>query len=180
MKTILGNRVVWGDGSVSFTPEELLEYVLNGGAISNGIFITGLNEDIKNFSRLNPSLKLNVKRDLDHLNTTWNIPDSYKNMDVYEHICKKMERELEIKSNLTEEQTNIRVDRVIAEFNQFKENDMLIILKAVIYIVDMFKKNNMVWGTGRGSSCASYILYLLGLHMVDSVEHEVNMFEFFK
>ena len=50
----------------------------------------------------------------------------------------------------------------------------------VIYIVDAFKKHNLVRGVGRGSSVASYVLYLLGAHKVDSHKYSLNIREFLK
>ena len=37
--------------------------------------------------------------------------------------------------------------------------------------------NNIVWGVGRGSSVASYCLYLLGIHKIDSIKYlnEINL-----
>ena len=52
-------------------------------------------------------------------------------------------------------------------------------VKTVIFIVDTFKEAGIVWGVGRGSSCASYILFLLGLHLVDPIKFDISMDEFF-
>jgi DNA polymerase III alpha subunit len=57
---------------------------------------------------------------------------------------------------------------------------MIIVLKAMKYLVDTFRENNIVWGVGRGSSVASYALYLIGVHKVDSVKYELPITEFFK
>jgi len=46
--------------------------------------------------------------------------------------------------------------------------------------VNIFEENKVVWGTGRGSSCASYILYLIGIHQVDSVKYDLDLGEFFR
>ena len=40
--------------------------------------------------------------------------------------------------------------------------------------------NNVVWGLGRGSSTASYILYLLGVHKIDSLYYDLPIEEFLK
>jgi DNA polymerase III alpha subunit len=39
---------------------------------------------------------------------------------------------------------------------------------------------NIVWGVGRGSSCSSYLLYLLGLHEVDVVKYDVDISDFIR
>jgi DNA polymerase III alpha subunit len=48
------------------------------------------------------------------------------------------------------------------------------------YIVDTLRKNQIVWGVGRGSSVASYALYLIGVHKIDSVKYDLPIGEFFK
>jgi len=47
-------------------------------------------------------------------------------------------------------------------------------------MVDTFRKNNVVWGVGRGSSVSSYVLYLLGVHRVDSIKYKLNINEFLR
>jgi DNA polymerase III alpha subunit len=41
-------------------------------------------------------------------------------------------------------------------------------------------QNNVVWGVGRGSSVASYVLYLLGVHKIDSLKYNLDIHEFLK
>lgn len=57
---------------------------------------------------------------------------------------------------------------------------MIPILKTMKFIVDTLRANNIVWGVGRGSSVASYALYLMGVHRVDSVKYNLPINEFFK
>ncbi|NDG32954.1 hypothetical protein EB118_23165, partial [bacterium] len=42
------------------------------------------------------------------------------------------------------------------------------------------RKNNIVWGVGRGSCVSSYILYLLNIHKIDSLKYNLDINEFFK
>ncbi len=48
------------------------------------------------------------------------------------------------------------------------------------YLVDTMKDNKVIWGVGRGSSCASYVLYLLGIHRVDSMFYNLDVEEFLR
>ena len=48
------------------------------------------------------------------------------------------------------------------------------------YLVDTLRKNKIVWGVGRGSSVASYVLYLLGVHRINSIYYELDIAEFLK
>jgi DNA polymerase III alpha subunit len=50
----------------------------------------------------------------------------------------------------------------------------------MVYVIDTFKKNNVIWGVGRGSSVSSYILYLLEVHDVDSVMYDLDFNEFLR
>jgi len=184
MKTILKDRVLWYDGDVTFSPEQLLDYILNGGTISEKIHVDALNQDVINYNRLHPSLLINVKKDLKEFDYSWNIPEKYKAINIKKYVADKFSDYIESRSKkgkpLTENQINDRIDRIQEEFKLYEQNGMFVILKTVIYILDVFKENNVVWGTGRGSSCASYILYILGLHNVDSIEYELDLKEFFK
>ncbi len=54
------------------------------------------------------------------------------------------------------------------------------VLNLLLYLVDHFRTNKIVWGVGRGSSVASYILYLIGIHKVDSIKYDLDIGEFLK
>jgi DNA polymerase III alpha subunit len=96
----------------------------------------------------------------------WFIPDQYKNMDIEEFLVDRCPKE--------------NYDRLIKELELYRKNDMLDVLKTMKYIVDELRKNNIVWGVGRGSSVASYVLYLIGVHKIDSVKYRLPIEEFFK
>ena len=53
-------------------------------------------------------------------------------------------------------------------------------LRILIYIIETMRKHKLVWGVGRGSSVASYVLYLLGVHKVNSLKHNLDIKEFLK
>jgi DNA polymerase III alpha subunit len=76
----------------------------------------------------------------------------------------------------TEEQ-RARVDLELQLYIQHGMLDLLFYLK---YLVDTMRENNIVWGVGRGSSVASYVLYLLGVHKIDSIKYELDIHEFLK
>ena len=42
------------------------------------------------------------------------------------------------------------------------------------------RKNRVLWGVGRGSRVASYVLYLIGVHRVDSLYYDLPIDEFLK
>jgi DNA polymerase III alpha subunit len=96
----------------------------------------------------------------------WFIPAEYKSMDIEEFLV-----------NSCPEQN---YDRLVTELELYRKHDMIEVLKAMKFIVDHLRKNNIVWGVGRGSSVASYALYLIGVHKIDSVKYDLPIEEFFK
>lgn len=176
---ILNNRTLWYDGSVSMTPKQIIAFLQSGKTITDKIFVTELeDEDVKKYNNY-AEQKLQLKNSLDALNTEWNIPDKYKELNIEEYIFNKLLSEYK-EQNLSQEDAQKRIARVELEIGLFKERKMFDLLKALIYLVEQMDNNKVVWGTGRGSSCSSYILYLIRLHDVDSVKYELDINEFLR
>jgi DNA polymerase III alpha subunit len=76
--------------------------------------------------------------------------------------------------------TDEQKDRVSQELELYIKHGMYDILHVMKYLVDTLRANNVVWGVGRGSSVASYVLYLIGVHRIDSVKYKLPIEEFFK
>jgi DNA polymerase III alpha subunit len=57
---------------------------------------------------------------------------------------------------------------------------MFDLLRYLKYFVDTMRKNSVLWGLGRGSSVASYVLYLLGVHRINSLYYDLDIKEFLK
>ena len=98
--------------------------------------------------------------------SNWFIPDKYKQLDIEEFLVTQCP-----------EQNYLRL---IEELALFKQNNMIPVLKTMKYVVDTLRANNIVWGVGRGSSVSSYVLYLIGIHKIDSVKYALPIDEFFK
>lgn len=96
----------------------------------------------------------------------WFIPKEYKEMDIEQFLISQCPEE--------------NHQRVAEELKLYKKHDMLDVLKVMKYLVDTMRKNNIVWGVGRGSSVSSYCLYLLGIHKIDSVKYRLPISDFFK
>jgi DNA polymerase III alpha subunit len=99
----------------------------------------------------------------------FDIPEYYKTLDVEQHI-KRLASNADAK----------RKARVEEELDLFKARNLYPILRLLIYIVDTMRKHNLVWGVGRGSSVASYCLFLVGIHKIDSVKYNLDIKEFLK
>ena len=70
--------------------------------------------------------------------------------------------------------------RVEMELALYKERNLFPIIQVLLYVVDVLRTNELVWGVGRGSSVASYVLYLIGIHKVDSLKYNLDIKEFLK
>ena len=100
----------------------------------------------------------------------WFMPDKYKDINVYEYVLGKLKTPA----------TDSTMKRVWAELDAFKERDLHNLLRYMIYLVDFMRENNIVWGVGRGSSVASYVLYLIGVHKIDSIHFALDYQEFLR
>jgi DNA polymerase III alpha subunit len=70
--------------------------------------------------------------------------------------------------------------RVEMELDLFQKYNMMNLLCFLKYMVDKLRENTILWGVGRGSSVASYCLYLLGVHKINSLKYDLDIREFLK
>ena len=75
---------------------------------------------------------------------------------------------------------DVHFDRVKMELEWFEKTENLKFLTLMIKLIDQFKEENIVWGIGRGSSVASYVLYLLEVHDVNPIKYNISFNEFSK
>jgi len=97
----------------------------------------------------------------------WHMPDRYKDFDIMGWLLEQCK---------TDEQVN----RVAMELELYNDRNLTMLLCFLKYMIDTFRENNVVWGVGRGSSVASYVLYLIGVHKVDSLLYELDVTEFLR
>lgn len=97
----------------------------------------------------------------------WSMPSEYYHIDIHGYLEDKCE-------------TSEQVSRVRYELALYDERGLTIVLKFLRYLVDVCDNNDIVLGVGRGSSVASYCLYLLGIHRVDSLKYDLDIKEFLK
>jgi DNA polymerase III alpha subunit len=96
----------------------------------------------------------------------WFLPEEYKNLDIegyLVHVCPKE-----------------NYQRLIEELQEFRARDMINLLRWLKYFVDTCRKQQIVWGVGRGSSVASYVLFLIGVHKIDSIKYKLDWREFLR
>ena len=101
------------------------------------------------------------------LQKNWRMPQEYRELDIAEYVLGLCQQEHELQ-------------RVGQELLLYQERNLFDLLRYLKYLIDTLRKNNVVWGVGRGSSVASYVLFLLGVHKIDSLYYELNIDEFLK
>ena len=100
--------------------------------------------------------------------SNWFMPEEYKTMDIESWVWSKC-------PPWDPEHT-----RVQEELEAYKARNMLDLLRWLKYFVDISTEKNIVWGVGRGSSVASYVLYLIGVHHVNSIKYNLDWQEFLR
>jgi len=133
---------------------EILEHCVIDNADQ---YIERINKEFLNYPK--PKNKLDTNN--------WFMPNSYKNMDIEKFV-------------LMQCKTDEQIERVTIELKEFEKRNLTMLLKQVKYIVDTLRSNNIVWGVGRGSSVASLVLHILGVHKIDPIKYNIPLNEFFK
>ena len=165
-------------GIPRFSNKDLLDMIYTGHIDKCHVVLCDPNDDIEKFNvhaeeNGLDTLKKYVPLDVDK-NTfdgvcqgEWFMPDEFKQMDVANYVIGKCKAPEEIQ-------------RVEEEFRAFEKRDMLNLLRYMVYLVDHMRKNNIVWGVGRGSSTASYVLFLIGIHKINSIQFGLDWREFLR
>jgi DNA polymerase III alpha subunit len=167
-------------GIPRFSNRNLVDMIYSGHVDKCHVVLCDPSDDIEKFNaamreQYLPELTKYIPLDVDQktfdgaLQSEWFMPDEYKvSNPILKHnlleLCKTPEEE----------------ERVLEEYDEFKQRGMLDILKYMIYLVDFMRENNIVWGVGRGSSVASYVLYLIGVHRIDSIQYDLDWREFLR
>jgi len=176
--TILKDRILCYDGDSIITSKSIFYNKLMLGESLDGLFVLEIDEEIDNYNKF-VDKTISTKSENNVLPKEWNIPDKYKNIQVRSHILLCLKDEID-DNDFTDLEIETRLNRIDYELKLWKDRDLLDLLRTLIYIVDQFRANDIVWGTGRGSSCCCYILYLIGIHDVDSIKYNLDLSEFFK
>jgi DNA polymerase III alpha subunit len=62
----------------------------------------------------------------------------------------------------------------------FQQAGLFDLLRYLCYLVTIMTDNGVIWGVGRGSSVASFVLYKLGVHRIDSLYYDLDPHEFLR
>ena len=97
----------------------------------------------------------------------WHMPEKYYQVDVLEWLLDKCQND--------DEKT-----RVLMEYKLFEQKKFIKVLQFLMYFVDTLRANNLVWGVGRGSSVASFCLFLIGVHKINPLLYNLDITEFLR
>lgn len=98
---------------------------------------------------------------------SWHMPNEYQTLDIAAHVLSLCESESELQ-------------RCGQELLMYQERNLFNLLRYLKYLVDVMRANHIIWGVGRGSSVASYVLYKLGVHRVNSLYYNLDVAEFLR
>lgn len=165
-------------GQAILASENLIELLLQGKNIShlNVVF----DEEVNLFQQYQaellpehvtfldaPAEDLTFEQFHEKCSDEWIFPTTFQQIDVKSWLLDKCS-------------TQQQKDRVEQEYTLYEQRDLIMILRLFIFLVDYMRKNRFVWGVGRGSSVSSYILYLIGVHRVDSLLYQLDINDFLK
>jgi len=171
----LHNRIITDTGKVVAKYPLIRDMLLQGKDIS--VLPTQRNNDIALFHKVHHSRAKQWESDGNVVGPPlsaydWNIPEEYLDIDIvdkcYNILCDK------------HIDTGVYIDRLTIELEYIISNEMTGFLQSLIYVTDILRENCIVWGVGRGSSCASLVLFLLDINKIDPVKYNIPMEEFYK
>ena len=167
-------------GIPRFSNRDLIDMIYSGHADKVHVVLCDESDDVDKFNaameeqgldKLQKYIPLDVdQKTFDGVcQSEWFMPEEYKNKDIVWHV-----------HNVKETYTQEERDRIEEELDAFRERGMFPLLQYMICLVDFMRENNIVWGVGRGSSVASYVLYLIGVHRIDSIQYGLDWREFLR
>ena len=171
-------------GIPRFTNHDLVDMIYSGNIDKCHIVLCDASDDIdkfntvmeeQGFDKLQKYIPLDVdEKTFDGVcQSEWFMPEEFKSLNVEHYVLGKL-----ITDGYHAQGQEYR--RAFEELTEFKKRGMLDLLRYMIYLVDFMRKNNIVWGVGRGSSVASYVLYLIGVHKIDSIQFDLDWHEFLR
>ena len=95
------------------------------------------------------------------------MPEEYQQLDIARWLLEQCSGDVELQ-------------RMGRELLLFQDRDLMVLLQYLKYLVDTLQKNSVVMGVGRGSSVASFALYKIGVHRINSIEYDLPIEEFLR
>lgn len=165
-------------GQVVLSTEQMIDMMLQEGVINNVIisdddevakyekFSAKFYKEYNSIKRAIP-IKVTPTQYFNDLSTKWIIPEKYYEYDIVTILSSRCKSDVEL-------------ERLVIELREFIKRDQVKIILAMFYLVDWLRENKIVWGVGRGSSVASFVLYLIGINRINPIDFDIDLSEFFK
>ena len=174
-------------GIPRFSNRDLIDMIYSGHTDKVHVVLCDPSDDVDKFNTAMseqglPTLQKYIPLDVDQktfdgvCQGEWFMPNEYKELNVPAYLKTKLHEKL----GTTELDEQPEYVRVCEEYAAFKERGMTDLLRYMIYLVDFMRENDIVWGVGRGSSVASYVLYLIGVHRINSIQYDLDWREFLR
>lgn len=163
--SVLSDRLLTYDGKSIVEPEDVGKLLL-AGLTPDCIISTETSEEIELFNSMSdsPILIFDENRETE-LDFSWQIPQEYLDIDLVQYFTKFITPQNE--SRILEELDLVLKLKIENEF------------RTIIYVVDRLKEEKIVFGVGRGSACACYLLFCIDIHLVDCIKYNIPSSEFF-
>ena len=167
-------------GLPRFADRDIIDLIYKGNKNKIGQIFAESSADVKLFNKIMEDLRggiqineyqpMNIEQEeFDGiLQKEWFMPAKYKDLNIEEYLS----------TIVSVKSPEWKV--VSEELAEFKKRNMYPLLQFLVYLVDFMRENNIVWGVGRGSSVASYVLYLIGVHKVNSLKYNLDPKEFLR
>jgi DNA polymerase III alpha subunit len=166
-------------GEVVMTESDLFDQIMSGADVAQfNRALVDQNIDfeaakdvlvyVPEFVTYDPVIEqLSIEEFDQHCQRQWHMPAEYQKLDIAHHVLSLC-------------RTDAELQRVGQELLMYQERNLFDLLRYLKYLVDTMRENRIIWGVGRGSSLASYVLYLLGVHRIDSMLYELDPSEFLR
>lgn len=167
-------------GEMIFNEDDLVDHVMTGGSVTafdqmlvdHSVDIetaAAMLEDPPKFIQYDQlASDSQTPEEFDHrCQNTWFMPQVYQDLDIAQYVVNLCRSDAELQ-------------RVGQELLLFQERDLFNLLRYLKFLVDTMRGKRLIWGVGRGSSVASYVLYLLGVHQVNSLYYDLDPREFLR
>ena len=177
-------------GIPRFTNRDLIDMIYSGNIDKCHVVLCNPSDDVDKFNSAMQAQGLDtlqkyIPLDVDQktfdgvCQSEWFMPDEYKNLDITVYLFAKLAEKLQVEPNDELRHTD-EWKRVTEEWKAFLDRGMTDLLRYMVYLVDFMRENDIVWGVGRGSSVASYVLYLIGVHRINSIQFDLDWREFLR
>lgn len=162
-------------GQMIFDEQDLVNQIMQGNQKLDGYYVDRSVDLARAADVLELTPALIAHQDLDitveefdrGCQKNWHMPQSYQDLDIAELVLSLCD-------------TDGELQRCGQELLMYQERHLFNLLRYLKYLVDVMKDNQVIWGVGRGSSVASYVLYKLGVHRIDSLHYDLDPAEFLR